>query len=75
MTLLLDVSLPAAAMVRMLATGRHFPPVLWVCSQLPDVLFRPGQAVGDGLGRVDDAAAAHGQQEVDAVLLPMRMPS
>mgnify|MGYP007028319714 CR=1 FL=1 len=27
-----------------------------------------GQAVGDGLGRVDDAAAAHGQQEVDAVL-------
>ena len=36
--------------------------------QLPDVLFRLGQAVGDGLGRVDDAAAAHGQQEVDAVL-------
>ena len=31
-----------------------------------------GKAIADGLGRVDDAAAAHGQEEVDA-LLPAKL--
>ena len=38
MTLLLDVSLPAAAMVRMLATGRHFLAVR-VCSYSSQTSF------------------------------------
>ena len=39
-----------------------------VLIQLPDILVRLSEAVGDGLGGVDDAAAAHCQKKVDAIL-------
>ncbi len=39
-----------------------------VLVQLPHILVRLSQTIGDGLGRVDDTAAAHGQKEIDAVL-------
>ena len=39
--------------------------------QLPHILL-DARAVGDRLGRVDDAAAAHGEDPVDALLLAQR---
>ena len=39
-----------------------------VVVELPHILVRLGQTVAYGLGGVDDAAAAHGQEEVHAFL-------